>query len=383
MRSILVFFHCPSNTGYAIDTYEERFYRMALELVDRSSNIHFAYPDTSEGLSDSLPADFSNIFEFDPFTEDDSELARLKEYLSRHQVDFAFGVDQPLRQSCYRIMRQEGVEGIVSYWGAPMSSLYSGPLLWARKLEVRLASLTTPTPDHFIFESRAMAESATLGRGIPEEKVSVVYLGVDTEEFRPEPRGSQYLTRELGIPPDATTVVYSGHFEERKGVSVLARAAIELTDRRGRDDFHLLLLGNKNGESQPIRDILKGTEAASHVTFGGYRNDLNRIFPHCALGTIASTGWDSFTVSALEMASCGLPLLVSDLQGLVETIEKGTTGFVFPPGDHQALADRIELLLDNTSERESMARAARHRILEDFSVERQVSQLADTCRRAY
>ena len=57
-------------------------------------------------------------------------------------------------------------------------------------------------------------------------------------------------------------------------------------------------------------------------------DDLSRIFPCCYAGVIASTGWDSFTVSSLEMASSGLPLVVSNLQGLSESIEADVTGFL-------------------------------------------------------
>ena len=56
------------------------------------------------------------------------------------------------------------------------------------------------------------------------------------------------------------------------------------------------------------------------------------------LGVIALTGWDSFTLSSVEMAPCGFPLVVSRLQGLIETADDGGTGYLFDMDDHNALA---------------------------------------------
>ena len=380
MKSILVQFHCRSNTGYAIDTYEKRFFEMALDLVGGASDIHIAYPDTSAGISDSLPRDFQNVIEFDPTTDEDSQQRFLEAYVRENDIDFVFGIDQPVRRPWYRRIRQAGVEGIVSYWGAQMSSIFSGVPLMLRKVDVRLAP---NSPEHYVFESRAMARTAVRGRGISEDRVSVVYPGVDVEQYSPGVESDDYLARHVDIDPTRKTIVYSGHFEERKGVDVLLRAAVELADDRGREDFHLLLLGDRAGEAERLEEIVSGKEAASHVTFGGYRDDLSRIFPHCDIGAIASTGWDSFPASALEMASCGLPLLVSELQGLVETIDEGTTGYTFPPGDHCTLADRIEELLDEPDRRARMGRAARRRIDEEFTIDRQIDELARICRSVY
>ena len=54
-------------------------------------------------------------------------------------------------------------------------------------------------------------------------------------------------------------------------------------------------------------------------------------------------------LAALEAAACGLPVVVGDSGGAPETIRDGDTGFVVPSHDHQLLAEKISLLLDNPS----------------------------------
>jgi glycosyltransferase involved in cell wall biosynthesis len=261
-----------------------------------------------------------------------------------------------------------------------MSSINHGFRLAAKQLQVLL---TQAKPDHFIFESEAMRETAVRGRGIPRGRTSVCYLGVDVNRFRPAADGDDYAHRVFGIPRERKIVYYSGHFEPRKGVAVILNAARELVEERGRRDVHFLLLGNRGQEAEGYRPLIRETSAAGHVTFGGYRNDVDRIVPTCYVATIASTGWESFTMSALETAASGLPLVASRLQGLAETVEDGVTGYLFPPGEHAVLADRLEMLLDDSQLRSRMSAASRERIMRGFSRDHQIRCLTETVRRVW
>jgi glycosyltransferase involved in cell wall biosynthesis len=100
-----------------------------------------------------------------------------------------------------------------------------------------------------------------------------------------------------------------------------------------------------------------------------------------SIGVIASTGWDSFTVSSLEIAATAVPLVVSKLLGLEETVLHNETGLHFPPGDHVALADAISALADNDDRRRALGVAARARVLEQFTTDHQVASLAHTLSR--
>ena len=139
---------------------------------------------------------------------------------------------------------------IVSYWGAPMSSLNSGLKLLAKRVEV---SLRRSKPDHFVFESEGMREAAVFGRGVPASRTSVVRLGVDLDRFRPAEDRPVPLPSELGIPDGRFVVFYSGHFEPRKGVQVIVDAARHLVEKLDDRRFHFLLCGNKGNEADPYR----------------------------------------------------------------------------------------------------------------------------------
>jgi glycosyltransferase involved in cell wall biosynthesis len=380
MPSLLISFHCESNTGYAIEPLERTFLELGRRLMQDDRRIHVAFTSLARGRPASFPESFGNILAFDPRDADPGSHARISEYVREHDIGFVFGFDLPVAAPGYAPLRSGGVRRIVSYQGAPMSSVNSGLKLFLKRLQMRTQR---NGPDLFLFESKAMALTATHGRGVPAGRVALTYLGVDAMKYAPVDSRDDYLQRAFGIPPDRTVIYYSGHMEERKGVHVLVETAIDLADRRGRRDFHFLILGNRPGEELRFRQRLAGTAADAHVTFAGYRDDVAEILPRSDIGVIASTGWDSFTMSSLEIASCGLPLAASNLQGLAEAVEDGKTGRLFPPGDHAALAGIIERWIDNPGERRALGAAGRARILAGFTVESHLDRLTAACRRAF
>jgi glycosyltransferase involved in cell wall biosynthesis len=378
MKSILILLHSESNTGYAIGPLEATFFRMAMALCDQDrSRIHFAYPSMARGPSESLPADFAQYVVIDAATSNREECERAERYIRQHHIDTIFGFDQPVSRPIYPFFRKGGVKTFISYWGAPMSSIFGVVKRTLKRLEV---ALRRHGPDHYIFESHGMADTAVLGRGIPRHRTTVIHLGVDTHRFHPDARDSGYVYEHLDIPGHRRVFFYAGHFEPRKGVAVIMRAANRLARQRPADDWHIALFGNQPGEEAPYAALLT-PEARSRVTFGGYRPDLQLIQRGCYAAIIASTGWDSFPRSAMEMQASGLPLLASSLPGLRESVAEGESGFLFAPGDDEALSTQMKALLEDLPRRESLSLGARARVEREFSLDAQLQRLIATVAR--
>jgi glycosyltransferase involved in cell wall biosynthesis len=88
-------------------------------------------------------------------------------------------------------------------------------------------------------------------------------------------------------------------------------------------------------------------------------------------------GWDifvmpsleeGFPIAALEAMAAGLPVVASSVGGVLELVEDGKTGWLIPPGDAQALAARLRLLLRSPEERLTMGANARARVRDHFSI---------------
>lgn len=369
-------FHVEEGTGYAIATLESVFFDAALLAGYTPAAIHYSYTKKKEVKDPWSPIGLleSNRIKFNYAAFDDSETAHLEKYLRKHEIKTVVAFDLQVENRICRLLRRNGVRRIISYWGAPISGKNSGWKLLAKRIEVFLRRWK---PDLYVFESQAMVESAVRGRGLPQGKVRRVSLGVETGRFGRALHSETYARTQLRIPDDRMIVFYSGHMEKRKGVDVIVRAAAYLVNEKRFGHFHFVFCGNVNKQEEAFWPLYKGTRAEEHITFAGYRTDIAALMGSCDVGVIASTGWDSFTMSSIEMAASGLPLVVSDLQGLAETVEPGITGYRFPPGDYRVLAEMLELLWRDPKLRKRLGAAGRARVETEFSREAQVRKLAD------
>ena len=372
---ILIYYHCGSNAGYAIGRHEPDFFRMAYLLTGDINKIHLGYTSLEAGRPEYIDSNFNNIIEIQPKNANKDHLEKIYNYIKENNIDIAFGFDQPVSCPVYSAMRRGGVKLLVSYWGSPVSSINHGLKLILKKIEVKL---TRYRPDHYIFQSTAMANSAIYGRGIDSNNVSVIHNAVNTDIYKPDHCFATYAHDVFLIPKDRKIIFYSGHMERRKGVHVIIDAAYELINVRGRKDVHFLFLGNRDGEEKVFLSKYQGSDSEKYISFGGYRNDIREILSSSYLGVIASTGWDSFTMSSMEIASSGLPLIVSNLQGLAETVINDETGFLIEPGNYTELADKISLLVEDPELKNRMGHSGRQRVIEKFSLDNHIKCLVDT-----
>jgi glycosyltransferase involved in cell wall biosynthesis len=369
MANFLICFHTPANEGYAIEPLEITFFDVIRSITH--NEIHLSYNNYIKGKPNWLNEHSNNFFELDYNNINHNKQKELIDYLHNNNIHYVLALDLSIGSNICETFRKGGVKKIISYYGCPMSSINHGIKLLFKKIQV---SLTRDKPDHLIFESYGMQKTATHGRGVNPDNTSIVRLGIDVKEFSNH-NNQNYVHNILGITPHSKVIFYAGHMEKRKGVNVIIKAAAELINKRDHNDLHFLICGNRPGEEKVFDSFYKDTNAEKYITFGGYRNDLPKIMSDCTLGIIASTGWDSFPRTSLEMAFSGLPLLISNLPGLNETIIDGTTGFLFKPGDHMDLADKIEkLTIDNTL-REQFSNNAVKRIHDEFTLDKQKKKL--------
>jgi glycosyltransferase involved in cell wall biosynthesis len=346
--------------GFAIGRLISAFYEMALRLTESPGDVHFAF-SSIKGESHSLPAGFSNLLEFNYGKHSPDDVQRLALYIQQHRIHTIFALDMRVDAPCLPAARRAGVRQVVSYWGASMSSIVP----WKYPLKRLQVSLTRSKPDLFVFESHAMQRQAVLGRGVAESSTAVVRTGVDATKFRPEPELQHLVYEAFSIPKHRRIIVFMGHLHERKGVRVLLRVAASM---QCRDDIHVLFLGNRAGDTDKFGPV------TDNVTFGGYHTDVPAILAGCYAGCIPSTGWDSYPMSSLEMQACGLPVIVSDLQGCPETVD-ADTGIVVPAGNSAALWDAVVALVNDPARRERMSVAARARIERSLTTAHQVRNL--------
>ncbi len=374
MPDFLIAFHVPANAGYAVEPLERTFFSVISQFLSAEPSggrIHLGYTNFKAGKPKWLGNREVPLLELDFRKMSAGERLELENYLKRNRIKHVLAFDLSVGTPICQTFRRAGVEAIITYWGAPLSALNTGLRLLAKRIEVLC---TQNKPSHFIFESYGMQRTATHGRGVSKCKTSVVKPGIDVGAFA-RYTDKTHIYQQFNIPPERKVLFFAGHMEERKGVHVIVTAAAELINNRHRRDLHFVFCGDRPGEKIAFDRLYKGTAAEAYISFGGYRNDIPQLLPGCYAGIIASTGWDSFTFSSMEMAAARVPLLVSDLIGLNEAIIDQETGLLFTPGDHLQLADKVEYLVANPVIRDEFGQNAFARVNREFTVEKQKAAL--------
>ncbi|MBQ3262617.1 MAG: glycosyltransferase family 4 protein [Oscillospiraceae bacterium] len=164
----------------------------------------------------------------------------------------------------------------------------------------------------------------------------VVYIpgvGVDTEKFRTAERKD--VRGELGIPSDAFMMLTVGELFPRKNQKVLIDAMQQLKNL----PIHLVLCGNGillDELQQQCRD--NGVEDRVH--FAGYRRDIPGVMKGCDLYLFPSKR-EGLGLAGIEAMASGLPVVSSNINGILDYMIEGKTGHMCDPNDADAFARAI------------------------------------------
>jgi len=167
-------------------------------------------------------------------------------------------------------------------------------------------------------------------RGVPRDRIDVIYPGVDSEWLHPDPAVAR-----AAVP----TFLYVGRLKRYKGVDTALRALARA--RRTRRDVVLQVAGE--GDDRARLERLAGELGlAGAVHFLGFvsEGEKRRLLRE-AWAVVFPSPKEGWGISNVEAAACGTPAVASDSPGLRESVRHGETGFLVPHGDAAALAERL------------------------------------------
>ena len=226
--------------------------------------------------------------------------------------------------------------------------------------------------DLIIAQCPAEADDLVRRYGADRARIRVVPSGVDPRRFFPIPQDAARAA--LGLPTEGQVIVYVGRLQPRKDVENILRG-LALLRQAGRTVPRLLVVGGETDDAsldqEPEMRRLLGVAAElgirDLVTFVG-RKPADRLpLYYSAADAFVSTPWyEPYGLTPLEAMACGTPVICSAVGGITFTVADGETGFLVPPRHPEALADRIQALMDNRDVRARMARNARRRVEELF-----------------
>jgi glycosyltransferase involved in cell wall biosynthesis len=211
-------------------------------------------------------------------------------------------------------------------------------------------------------------------------KVAIIPSAVNTCVFKPVARDE--ARRRIGLNTDDKVIVYIGRMLPRKDIRNIVRALAVLLQQDGyitdptRQSITLLVVGGETVDPDPIAtpEIAELQQLATelgvidHVRFVGKRQPNELRYYYCAGDVVVTTPWyEPFGLTPLEAMACGRPVIGSAVGGITFTIKDGETGFLVPPRNPEALADRLLHLFARPELCEQMGRDARARVEREFT----------------
>lgn len=213
--------------------------------------------------------------------------------------------------------------------------------------------------------------------GLAADRVAGFPIGLDVIHFAPAPP-SPDLRIELGLPQGHLLVGLISYLRTYKGHEYFIDAAARILARR--KDVTFLIVG-EGPEEASIRARVDATGYRDGIRMLGFREDLLNIFRSLDVFAIPSVEGDTIPQVLMQALAIGIPVVSTTVGSIPDVVINGKTGFVVPPRDAEALADRITVLLDDRSLREQMAAEGRALVVGTYSIDKMLDRMESVYRQ--
>ena len=193
--------------------------------------------------------------------------------------------------------------------------------------------------------------------GVDPERLHIVHVGVDPQQFRP-------LT-DVDVVPGRLMTTASADVA-MKGLAFLLEALAKL--RAEDDTIHLVVIGKPKYDSRATQ-LIRELDLSSSIEFISGVSDqrIVELYNQAQLAVVPSL-YEGFSLPAIEAMSCGVPLIATTGGALPEVVgDDGVTALQVPPGDSEALSAKIKWGLAEKDLRSTVGVAGRERVIRNFS----------------
>lgn len=225
----------------------------------------------------------------------------------------------------------------------------------AYRLTDRLSDLTTAI-------SAAAADRFLKIKAV--SRIRVIPNGIDLQRFQSRPGRDKSLRAALGVDSVFMWLAV-GRFEVEKDYPNMLQAAARALE----EGKHTLLLVGDGSFRDNLQALAQDLGLSRRVRFLGLRTDVPDLMG-AADGYLMSSAWEGLPMVLLEASACGVPIVATQVGGNDEVVRPGQNGFLVPPGNPEALAGAMRLLMDVApEERSAMGERGRRHVLEHYSID--------------
>lgn len=212
-------------------------------------------------------------------------------------------------------------------------------------------------------------------KNIPEEKLYIIYDGVDLNDLLNSKAGC--FRKEFNL--DSCPIVgLVGRIVEGKGHKEFILSAKEILKIEPSVKF--VIVGDSKGESdgyfQAVKRLVRENKLNENFIFTGWRDDVRNIILDLDILVQASTTFpEGLPNILLEAMALKKPIVATNIPGASEIVEDGKTGFLVPPGDTDAISSKIIYLLNHPDVGRVMGEKGLEKAEEKFDIKANVEKI--------
>jgi glycosyltransferase involved in cell wall biosynthesis len=213
------------------------------------------------------------------------------------------------------------------------------------------------------------------------DAMEVLIPGVDTDRHTPDIDGSS-VRKKIGIGNDVPLVAMIARFQNVKGHEYFLEMARLVLEKMPEARFavageNVFAVTKDETYKQKILEMVQNDPLLrERVTFLGFWEDSREVIAAADV-MVCSSWFESLSMVALESMAMERPIVSTRVGGPSETIIDGVTGFLVPPRDSSAIAERVLLLLNNPHLREKLGSQGREHVVEHFSAARYAAAISE------
>jgi phosphoheptose isomerase len=237
--------------------------------------------------------------------------------------------------------------------------------------------------DHVIAECPQDEEDLIRLYNAEPSRISIIPCGFDAAELSPISKDLARVV--LGLPAEGPVLLHLGRMVPRKGIDNVIRALARLERAHGLRP-RLLVVGGDASDEDPriaaearrLTAIAEQEGVADRVTLAGRRGREVLKYFYSAADIFLTTPWyEPFGITPVEAMACGTPVIGSNVGGIKFTVRDSETGYLVPPDDPEALAERIAHLYEHPKLLRLFGRQGVRRASDLFTWQRVADQVLD------
>lgn len=249
---------------------------------------------------------------------------------------------------------------------------------WDSKRQVLLDRFLCRWRSGVLCVSKAVQEDVCQRLRIPAGKAPVLYNGVDTNAFQPDPQARRAVRQELGVDERTAVLLVPARLHGNK--NPLATLRVFQLVIRERPRPALLVFAGDGPLRDEIESEIKQLGIGDRVRLLGSRDDMPALY-NAADAVLLSTRKEGFSNAIVEALACGKPVLAADVGGNGEAIT-GITGWIHPRGDEEEFAKQLAEALNDLDALRARSEDCRVRAMR-FSLDRLVEETFTLYQKAY